>query len=78
MKAKSPFGWNRSVLFGDRFYCKKRVLSVLKRKETSHLYGGAGRSRSNRTGSKSYIAGILAIIIRIIIYICARGQIVAS
>ena len=37
--AKSPFGWNGSVLFGDCFYCKKRVLSVLKRKERAICMG---------------------------------------
>ena len=42
--AKGLFGWNGSVPFGDRFYCKKRVLSVLKRKETGHLYGGTERN----------------------------------
>jgi len=49
---KGLFGWNGSVLFGDRSYCKKRVLAVLKRKETGHLYGGTERNRSNRTGPK--------------------------
>ena len=50
---KGLFGWNGSVPFGDRFHSKKRVHSVLKRKETDHLYGGTERNRSNRTGSKN-------------------------
>jgi len=49
---KDLFGWNGFVSFGDRFYCKKRVLSVLKRKEIGYLYGGMERNRSNRTGPK--------------------------
>ena len=47
---KTLFGWNGSVPFGDCFHSKKRVLSVLKRKETEHLYGGTERNCSNRTG----------------------------
>jgi len=36
---KSLFGYDGSVPFGDRFHCKKSVLSVLKRAEKVLLYG---------------------------------------
>ena len=34
INCKGLFIWNGSVPFGDPFYCKKRVFSVMKRKET--------------------------------------------
>ena len=43
------FGWNSSIPLGDRFYYKKRVLSVLKRNETGNSNGGTEQNRSNRT-----------------------------
>ena len=45
----------RSVRRPFLLHSKKRVLSVLKRKETGHLYGGTERNRSNRTGSKELV-----------------------
>ena len=46
--------YDGSVPFGDRFHCKKSVLSVLKRKEKNLLYAGTERNRCNQTGSKGY------------------------
>lgn len=46
-----------SVPFGDRFYSKKRDLSVVKQKEIGDLYWGTERNLSNRTGFEQSIHG---------------------
>ena len=52
-KAKSLFGKNGTIPFGEHFYYKKSVLSVLKRKEKGYLWERNGTVVSKQALNKT-------------------------